>query len=93
MQKFDVHVLEGAQAEVRTVTVHIDVSQKQAKAYRGGFKDKRNGTLYHNADCQTDKQVGMLITPQSCCTAAYMHACRCVLLGVGASTFHSHDIN
>lgn len=57
VQKFEVHVLEGPAAEVKTVTVLIDVTQRQAKAYRGGYKDKRNGTLYHNADCQTDNQV------------------------------------
>ena len=59
MQKLEVHVLEGPEAEVKTVTVLIDVTQKQAKAYRGGYKDKRKGTLYHNADCQTDRQVRM----------------------------------
>ncbi|KAL3137905.1 Protein phosphatase 1G [Trebouxia sp. C0009 RCD-2024] len=55
--KFEVHVLEGPAAEVKTVTVLIDVTQKQPKAYSGGYKDKRNGTLYHNADCQTDNQL------------------------------------
>ena len=50
-------MLEGPEARVKTVTVLVDVTQKQAKAYRGGYKDKRNGTLYHNADCQTDRQV------------------------------------
>ena len=57
LQSLEVHVLEGPQAQVRTVKVHIDVSQKQGKAYKGGYRDKRNGTLYHHADCQTDKQV------------------------------------
>lgn len=52
-------MLEGPEAQVKTVTVLVDVTQKQAKAYRGGYKDKRNGTLYHNADCQTDRQVRM----------------------------------
>ena len=59
MQKLEVHVLEGPEAQVKAVTVLVDVTQKQAKAYRGGYKDKRNGTLYHNADCQTDRQVCM----------------------------------
>ena len=58
LQSLEVHVLEGPQAQVRTVKVCIDVSQKQGKAYKGGYRDKRNGTLYHHADCQTDKQVG-----------------------------------
>lgn len=60
LQKFEVHVLEGSEAQVRTVTVVIDVSQKQGKVYKGGYKDKRNGTLYHHADCQTDRQVRLL---------------------------------
>lgn len=59
VQKFEVHVLEGPEAQVKTVTVLVDVTQKKAKAYRGGYKDKRNGTLYHNADCQTDRKVWM----------------------------------
>ncbi len=57
MQKFEVHVLEGPDAQVKTVTVLIDVSQKQGKTYRGGYKDKRDGRLYHHADCQTDRKV------------------------------------
>ena len=55
------HVLEGPDAQVKTVSVLVDVSQKQNKAYRGGYKDKRNGTLYHHADCQTDRQVSTAI--------------------------------
>ncbi|KAL0034540.1 hypothetical protein WJX79_007550 [Trebouxia sp. C0005] len=55
-ERFEVHVLEGPDAQVKTVSVLVDVSQKQNKAYRGGYKDKRNGTLYHHADCQTDRQ-------------------------------------
>ena len=77
MQKFEVHVLEGPAAEVRTVTVLVDVTQKQAKAYRGGYKDKRNGTLYHNADCQTDNQVfcTLSIRLRCCRTCVLMHCC------------------
>lgn len=59
------HVLEGPDAQVKTVSVLVDVSQKQNKAYRGGYKDKRNGTLYHHADCQTDRQVSILYRDQS----------------------------
>ncbi len=59
------HVLEGPDAQVKTVSVLVDVSQKQNKAYRGGYKDKRNGTLYHHADCQTDRQVRLLYPDQS----------------------------
>ncbi|DBA79120.1 hypothetical protein WJX77_008342 [Trebouxia sp. C0004] len=55
-ERFEVHVLEGPDAQVKTVSVLVDISQKQNKAYRGGYKDKRNGTLYHHADCQTDRQ-------------------------------------
>jgi hypothetical protein len=65
LQRFEVHVLEGPDAQVKTVSVLVDVSQKQNKAYRGGYKDKQNGTLYHHADCQTDRQVRLLHRNQS----------------------------
>ena len=71
-------MLEGPEAQVKTVTVLIDVTQKQAKAYRGGYKDKRSGTLYHHADCQTDRQVcthGKLCAQRDLNTVVWSQPC------------------
>ena len=50
-------VFQGSENEAKLVTVRVDVTQKQSKRYQGGYRDKRNGALYHHADSQTDKQV------------------------------------
>ena len=57
VQRFEVKVFQGPGSEAKTVTVRVDVTQKQRKGYQGGYKDKRKGALYHHADSQTDKQV------------------------------------
>lgn len=57
VQRFEVKVFQGAEQEAKLVTVRVDVTQKQSKRYQGGYRDKRNGALYHHADSQTDKQV------------------------------------
>jgi len=68
--------VEGPDAQVKTISVLVDVSQKQNKAYRGGYKDKRNGTLYHHADCQTDRQVRLLYCDQ--CFLPVCNVCKSI---------------
>ena len=56
LQELEVEVQAGPGMAVRMVTVAIDAEHQQAKTFLGGWRDKRNGAVYHNAVCQTDRQ-------------------------------------
>ena len=49
---------------VRLVTVTLDATQVASKRFLGGYRDKRSGTVYHHADCQTEHgKVGPALRP------------------------------
>ncbi len=49
-------VNQGPDLPFKIVRVALDYSQHQAKPFLGGFKNKRNGAVYHHAVTQTPKQ-------------------------------------
>ena len=54
LQDMEVQVQQAPGMAVRTVTVTLDATQAATKRFLGGYRDKRNGTMYHHADCQTE---------------------------------------
>ena len=59
LQDMEVQVQQAPGMAVRMVTVTLDATQVATKRFLGGYRDKRNGTVYHHADCQTEhRKVG-----------------------------------
>ena len=60
----EVQVQQAPGMAVRTVTVTLDATQVASKRFLGGYRDKRSGTVYHHADCQTEhRKVGPALRP------------------------------
>ena len=64
LQDMEVQVQQAPGMAVRMVTVTLDATQVATKRFLGGYRDKRNGTVYHHADCQTEnRKVGPALRP------------------------------
>ena len=54
-ETIDVEVVQGPGKPIKLVHVHIDVSKRTKKAYIGGYRDKRDGLIYHHASTNTER--------------------------------------
>lgn len=54
-ETIDVEVVQGPGKPIKLVHVHIDVSKRTKKAYIGGYRDKRDGLIYHHASTNNER--------------------------------------
>ena len=52
----DVEVVQGPGKPIKLVHVHIDVSRRTNKPFLGGYRDKRDGLVYHHAATNTERR-------------------------------------
>ena len=55
-ETIDVEVMQGPGKPIKLVHVAIDVSKKTKKPYLGGYRDKRDGLVYHHATTNTERR-------------------------------------
>ena len=55
-ETIDVEVVQGPGKPIKLVHVAIDVSKKTKKPYLGGYRDKRDGLVYHHASTNTERR-------------------------------------